>query len=94
MIEEDVPEASVPKIYIVEASNNVIIIDGMDLVDKIQIKRDLKTCYKFKVAFANLLIREVKGFKRHLIFDRYLASSLKIEKSVHLEDTLTISLRT
>ena len=58
--------------------NQKQVIDGMALVNKIPMNRDIKTCYDFKVSFSNRLIQDGKGYSEvHLVFDRYVNSSLK-----------------
>ena len=59
--------------------SKVIIFDGMAIVNLIDTKKQkIKTCLEFAHAFVNIIIKESQGFSEvRVIFDRYVASSLK-----------------
>jgi len=72
-IEDKVPESTLEN-----ECRKSIIIDGMALVNKVQLTWDVKTCYDFKLLFMRPLLQEGKGFTEiRLVFDRYITSSLK-----------------
>ena len=56
----------------------VVIYDGMPLVNKLEIGKDVKTCKELKHIFADRLIKESEGFHEvRLAFDRYVDGPLK-----------------
>ena len=56
----------------------VVILDGMALVNKLVLTRDIKTCKDLKILFAEKLLMETDGAPEiRLVFDRYIESSLK-----------------
>ena len=57
----------------------MIIFDGMVIVNLIDIKKQkIKTCLEFANAFLSIIHNESQGFSEvRVIFDRYVASSLK-----------------
>jgi len=62
----------------VSSKSKVVVFDGMALVNKLQITRETKTCLDLKNQFVSLLRRECDGFPDvRLVFDRYMAGSLK-----------------
>ena len=60
------------------SNTKVIIIDGMALVNKTEISKDVKTCKDFKNEFLRKLTKETHEFTEiRLVFDRYMEGSLK-----------------
>ena len=56
----------------------VVILDGMALVNKLALTRDIKTCKDLKILFAEKLLMETDGAPEiRLVFDKYIESSLK-----------------
>ena len=56
----------------------VVIYDGMPLVNKLEIGKDVKICKELKHIFADRLIKESEDFHEvRLVFDRYVEGSLK-----------------
>ena len=56
----------------------VVILDGMALVNKLVLTRDIKTCKDLKILFAEKLLMETDGAPEiRLVFNRYIESSLK-----------------
>ena len=56
----------------------VVILDGMALVNKLVLTRDVETCKDLKILFAEKLLMETDGAPGiRLVFDRYIESSLK-----------------
>ena len=57
----------------------VVIYDGMALVNKLEIRKDVKTCKELmKHIFADRLIKQSEDFHEvRLVFNRYIEGSLK-----------------
>ena len=57
---------------------NVVILDGMALVIKFVLTRDINTCKDLNILFADKVLAEADGvLELRLFFDRYIESSLK-----------------
>ena len=71
-------EMTVEEESLSESNLNVVIYDGMALVNKLEIGKDVKTCKELKHIFADRLIKESEDFHEvRLVFDRYIEGSLK-----------------
>ena len=71
-------EMTVEEESISESNLNVVIYNGIALVNKMEIGKDVKTCKKLKHIFADRLIKESEDFHGvRLVFDRYIEGSLK-----------------
>ena len=61
-----------------ESILNIVIYDGMALVNKLEIEKDVKTCKELKHIFVNTSIKESEDFHEvRLVFDRYIEGSIK-----------------
>ena len=68
---------------VVETCRNVIIFDGMALVNAIRKSGDIETCSDLANSFINMLINKSRGFHEvRLVFDRYVENSLKEQMRV------------
>ena len=61
-----------------ESNLNAVIYDGMTLLNKLEIGKDVKACKELKHTLADRLIKENEDFHEvQLVFDCYIEGSLK-----------------